>query len=179
MALVAVGTTSVLVDVFISDSSSTTGAGLTGLVFNTASLTAYYHRSNGNAAVAMSLATMTLGTWATLGFVVVDGTNMPGWYQLGVPDAAFASGARQVSIILKGATNMAPCNLSFDLTAATPSVSVTQWNGTNVATPDTAGYPKVTIKSGSGTGEIATSGGAVTTVTTVTNSTSSGRPGQR
>lgn len=43
---------------------------------------------------------------------------------------------------------------------------VTQWNGTNVATPDTAGYPKVTIKSGTGTGEISlTSGIASVNVT--------------
>lgn len=40
-------------------------------------------------------------------------------------------------------------------------VSVTQWTGTNVASPDTAGYPKVTIKSGTGTGELSLSSGRV------------------
>lgn len=40
---------------------------------------------------------------------------------------------------------------------------VTQWNGTNVATPDTAGHPKVTIKSGTGAGEISLSSGRVLT----------------
>jgi len=40
-------------------------------------------------------------------------------------------------------------------------VSVTQWTGTNVATPDTAGHPKVTIKSGTGTGEISLTSGRV------------------
>lgn len=40
--------------------------------------------------------------------------------------------------------------------------NVTKWSGTAVATPDTAGYPKVTLKSGSGTGEVSlTSGGVV------------------
>ncbi len=34
-----------------------------------------------------------------------------------------------------------------------------QWNGTNVATPATAGHPVVTVKSGTGTGEINLSGG--------------------
>lgn len=38
---------------------------------------------------------------------------------------------------------------------------VTQWNGTNVATPDTAGHPKVTLKSGTGTGEVSLSSGRV------------------
>lgn len=37
--------------------------------------------------------------------------------------------------------------------------NVTQWSFTNVATPDTAGYPKVTIKSGTGTGEVSLSSG--------------------
>ncbi len=40
-------------------------------------------------------------------------------------------------------------------------VSVTQWTGTSVASPDTAGYPKVTVKSGTGTGEVSLSSGAV------------------
>jgi hypothetical protein len=38
-------------------------------------------------------------------------------------------------------------------------VDVQSWSGTNVASPDTAGYPKVTIKNGTGTGEIALSSG--------------------
>lgn len=38
-------------------------------------------------------------------------------------------------------------------------VDVTRWNGTVVPTPDTAGYPKVTIKSGTGTGELNLSSG--------------------
>lgn len=40
---------------------------------------------------------------------------------------------------------------------------VAQWNGTNVASPATAGYPAVTIKVGTGTGEINLSSGAVPT----------------
>ena len=41
--------------------------------------------------------------------------------------------------------------------------NVTQWNGTAVATPATAGYPAVTVKVGTGTGEINLSTGAVPT----------------
>ena len=40
-------------------------------------------------------------------------------------------------------------------------VNVTQWNSSNVATPDTAGYPKITVKSGTGTGEISLTSGVV------------------
>jgi hypothetical protein len=40
-------------------------------------------------------------------------------------------------------------------------VSVTQWTGTAVASPATAGYPAVTLKVGTGTGEVNLSSGAV------------------
>lgn len=46
-----------------------------------------------------------------------------------------------------------------DLSAANLAANVAQWSGTNVASPDTAGYPKVTIKSGTGTGEVSLSSG--------------------
>ncbi len=118
------GTTSKLLDVFIQDSSSATGAGLTGLVFNSGSLTGYYYREGAGSAVAITLATMTLGTWATGGFVVIDGTNMPGAYQLSIPDAALAAGANSVIVMLKGATNMAPVLLEIELTAVDNQDSV-------------------------------------------------------
>jgi hypothetical protein len=55
-------------------------------------------------------------------------------------------------------------NYHVMLVAATidgKTVNSWQWNGTNVATPDVAGYPKVTIKSGTGTGEVSISSGLV------------------
>lgn len=64
-------------------------------------------------------------------------------------------------------------------------VSVTQWTGTNVASPDTAGYPKTTIKVGTGTGEVNLSSGKVPATLAVgddwrkvyTNTASSGGAG--
>jgi hypothetical protein len=44
---------------------------------------------------------------------------------------------------------------------ANAPVSVAQWSGTNVATPDTAGYPKVTLKTGTGAGELSVTSGVV------------------
>lgn len=58
-----------------------------------------------------------------------------------------------------------------------PRTSVHAWNGTAVPTEHTAGYPIVTIKDGTGTGEINTNAGAiavvdlVTTLTTYTGNT--------
>lgn len=112
-----VGTTSQVTLLFIQDSSSTTGSGLTGLAYNTGSLTAYYKRSNGTASVAITLANITtLGTYVSGGFKEVDATNLPGIYEFHPPDAALASGADSVAFVLKGATNMAPCPLIIELT---------------------------------------------------------------
>lgn len=109
------GSTSQSINIFIQDSSSTTGAGLTGLAFNTASLVAYYALPRA-AAVAITLATQTVtGAFSSGGFVEISSANMPGWYRLDLPDAALASG-RFVSLHLKGATNMAPLPIEIELT---------------------------------------------------------------
>ncbi len=115
---IPMGTTSKIIQIPIFDSSSTVGAMLAGLVYNSGSLTGYYNREGAaGAATAITLATATKGTWATGGFIAVDGTNMPGWYELHIPDAALASGAKSVSIHLKGATNMVPVPVIIELTA--------------------------------------------------------------
>lgn len=137
------GATSQIFQVFIRDSSSTTGAGLTGLVFNSASLTAYYHRDTDTTATAITLVTMTVGTFTSSGFKEIDATNMPGWYQFCPPNAALAAGAASCGFHLKGATNMAPLPIEVDLD---PQVDVHLWNGTAVATPATAGIPDTNVK---------------------------------
>ncbi len=50
----------------------------------------------------------------------------------------------------------------LDVTSGRIKADTVYWNASAVATPDTAGYPKVTIKSGSGTGEVSLSSGTVT-----------------
>lgn len=166
---VVAGTTSKLVKIFANNSSVTTGAGLTGLAYNTSSLTAYYIREGANAAVAISLATATLGTWASGGFIVVDGTNMPGIYELGIPDAALAAGAKSVLIMLKGAANMAPCLLEIELTAwnnqdamrggltALPNANA----GASGGLPTVDSSNAVKLQSGTSANQISLSSGAV------------------
>ena len=185
------GTTSKMVDIFVQDSSSTTGAGLTGLVYNSGSLTAYYHRENDAAATAITLATMTVGTWATGGFKEISSANMPGLYQLGIPDAALASGSKYVIIMLKGASNMAPVVLEIELTAwdnmdatrgglsALPNANA----AANGGLPTVDASNAVKLQSGTGSNQISLSSGLVTlagvthtgavipTVTTATNVT--------
>lgn len=113
---IVAGATSQTVNVFVRDSSSTTGGGLTGLVFNSASLTAYYALPKA-AAVAITLATLAAVTsaYSSGGFKEIDSANMPGWYRFDIPDAALAAG-RFVSIHLKGASNMAPLPIEIELT---------------------------------------------------------------
>ena len=108
------GTTSKRRLIFIADSSSTTGAGLANLVFNSAGLVAYYYASDLANEVQITLVTATLGTYTSGGLVAVDNTNMPGWYEFGIPDAALDGGTEAV-IQLSGAANMVPVNIYIEL----------------------------------------------------------------
>lgn len=136
------GSTSQLIEVFISDSSKTDGSGLTGVAFG--DITGYYYRSG--AAVPVQLAalkTMTVGTWVTEGFKEISAANMPGYYQLGVPNAALITGTDKVNIMLKGATNMAPLPLEiqlintvgFDKNVAFNNFMFPMYNSNGVLTP--------------------------------------------
>ncbi len=115
-----VGSTSEIWQIFIRDSSSTTGAGLTGLTNASSSLTAYYHRDTDTTATVINLVSMTVGTFTSSGFKEIDSANMPGWYQFCPPNAALASGAKSCAFLLKGAANMAPVPIEAQLVAFDP-----------------------------------------------------------
>lgn len=129
------GSANVSIYIFIQDSSSTTGAGLTGLVYNSAGLVAYYVRPLA-AAAALSLATQTVtGAHSDGGFVEISSSNMPGWYRLDLSDAILASGVDSVGVHLKGATNMAPLPIeiqltNFDVNSATVDVGAISGDAT-------------------------------------------------
>jgi hypothetical protein len=131
--------TDVTLNIFIQDSRSATGAGLTGLVYNTSSLVCYYARERA-AAAALSLATQTTtGAHSDGGFVEIDATNMPGAYRLDLSDAICATGVNSALVMLKGAANMVPLVIeiqltSFDLNDADPDVNLTKIAGTAVST---------------------------------------------
>jgi hypothetical protein len=110
------GSTSVRRLIFIADTAKTDGSGLADLVHNSSGLVAYYFAGDLNNEVQITLATATLGTWTSGGFIAVDNTNMPGWYEIGIPDAAL-DGGNEVAIQLRGATNMAPVNIYISLDA--------------------------------------------------------------
>jgi hypothetical protein len=72
-----------------------------------------------------------VGTFTSSGFKEVDSANLPGCYQLCLPDAAFATGADGVIASLKGATNMAPVLLEVQLTGVDHS-NATSFGLTNL-----------------------------------------------
>jgi hypothetical protein len=112
------GTTSKLVRVFIQDASATDGSGLTGLVYNSASLTAYYIPEGDASPTQITLASATVGTYTSGGFKEIDATNMPGLYEIGLPDAVVdATSEGSTLVMLKGATNMAPVLMEIELDA--------------------------------------------------------------
>lgn len=94
-----------------------------------------------------------------------------GWYQCPLTSTDTGTvGTLTVQIVMAGALPVwhdfmvLPANV-YDSLMGTDQldVNVAQWLGTAAASPATAGYPAVTIKVGTGTGEINLSSGAVPT----------------
>lgn len=134
------GATSKSIDVLVRDSSSSTGAGLTGLLFDTTSLVAHYHRP-GAAAADITLADLATpvitDVWASGGFLEVHATKLPGLYRLDLPNAVIASGVDEVVVMLHGAANMEPVALEIQLVDLDPNVAMKGTDGANTAVPPT------------------------------------------
>ena len=109
------GTTSFALPIFVQNNTSTTGAGLSGLTHSTAGLVAEYRRQGQSSWTAITLVAKTLGTWVSGGFVA-DGSRA-GYYELDLPNAAIASGARFCLVRLYGAANMLDVPIEIELDA--------------------------------------------------------------
>lgn len=122
--LVQLGNTSRSEYIFIQNSSSTTGAGLTGLTFTSAGLTAAHVVKRGTAS-SMAFASLASASaaWTTGGFIEVDAALMPGVYRYDVPNVVFATADKSV-VMLKGATNMAPVVLEYQIVGFNPDDAV-------------------------------------------------------
>ena len=105
--------------VFVQDSSSTTGDGLTGITASM--LTAYYARVEDDNDVV--IAEISLIDAVGTGTAHADGVweeispNMPGWYRLDPPDACFATGASEcgISLIDSASNNVASVAIEIQL----------------------------------------------------------------
>ena len=109
------GSTDQSIDVFLQDSSSSTGAGLTGLLYNSSGLTCYYREGATGTSTQLTLATQTVGgAHSDGGFVEVDSTNMPGVYRLDLSDT-MVSDEGYNTIYLQGATNLLATAIRINL----------------------------------------------------------------
>ncbi len=188
---VRAGVTSVSLPIIVYDNTSTTGAGLGGLTHTTSGLVLEYRRQGQSTwtqlGVGTGLVSKTLGTF-TSGGIVASGSRT-GRYEIDIPDAALAAGARFVEICLRGAANMHPVDIEIELDAvdyqdatafglsrldaavSSRMATYTQPTGFLAATfPATVASP-TNITSASGVVLAATThtGAVIPTVSTVTN----------
>lgn len=128
------GVTSVVLRALILDSSSTTGAGKTGLSHSSTGLIVSTIADNEATATNYTQAASNLETITTLGtfaaptsgkarFKEVSSTNLPGLYEIQIADARWAvSGSKSIIVGIHGATNAAPVFLEVQLDAAPADV---------------------------------------------------------
>lgn len=110
------GLTSVSLPIFIADTSSTTGGGLSGITSASSGLVIEYRRAGQSTWTSVTpQAGKTLGSYLS-GGIVADGSLL-GAYEVDFPDAAFASGARMVVCRVRGVTNMLAVLIEIELDA--------------------------------------------------------------
>lgn len=149
------GITSLILRVFIQDSSSTTGAGKTGLSHTSTGMIIALIADNEATATLYTVAASNVETITTLGtfaaptsnkcrFKEVDSTNLPGVYELHFANTRWAvSGARSVQGMITGASGAVAC--PFEVQLADVPANVTKFGGT--AATMAAGVPEVKIQS--------------------------------
>ena len=100
--------------VFLGDNTKTDGSGKTGLTYNTSGLiiatradneasATVYKQADGNIEDISTLGTFAAPTSGKCRFKKVDATNMPGIYEIQLPDARFSvASARDMVIMVSG-----------------------------------------------------------------------------
>lgn len=155
------GSTSKSVDVALVQKAAATSPGdpLTGLAFNTASLTAYARASATVAPAAITLATQTVtGAYSAGGLVELDPTHCPGLYRFDIPDTWLAAAGR-CSITFAGAPNLATHTIFIIVTAVDLYDAV---RGGMTALPNAAAAAAGgLLTAGTGTNQLSTASGQV------------------
>ena len=104
--------------IFIADTSSTTGGGLSGVTSASSGLVLEYRRQNQSTWTSVTPQSgKTLGTYFS-GGIVASGA-LAGRYEVDFPDAAFASaaGVEWVEFCVRGVANMLPVLIEIELDA--------------------------------------------------------------
>jgi hypothetical protein len=103
--------------IFIADTSSTTGGGLSGVTHASSGLVLEYRRQNQSTWTSVTAVSKTLGTYVS-GGIVASGA-LAGRYEVDFPDAAFAlaAGVEWVELCVRGVANMLPVLIEIELDA--------------------------------------------------------------
>lgn len=109
------GLTEVSLPVFIADTSSATGDGLSGVTHSSSGLVLEYRRAGTSSWTSVTPLSKTLGTYVS-GGIVADGA-LSGAYEVDFPNAAFAANARFVLCRIRGVANMLPVLIEIELDA--------------------------------------------------------------
>ena len=113
---ITAGLTSVSLPIFIQDTTSTTGGGLSGVTSASSGLVIEYRRQGQSSWTSVTpVSGKTLGVYLS-GGIVADG-SLAGAYEVDLPNAAFAVGARFAICRVRGVTNMLPVLIEIELDA--------------------------------------------------------------
>jgi hypothetical protein len=124
------GSTSNILRVLILDSTSTTGAGKTGLteassgliiatIANNEATATVYTQAAGNVETITTLGTFSAPSANKARFKEVDATNLPGVYEIQIADARFAvASAKALVVMVLGVSGIVPCTLEIELITA-------------------------------------------------------------
>lgn len=161
------GITGVILRMKLLDSSSTTGAGLTGLTTASSGIRISTIADNESASTfytASGLQTIaTLGTFVapsanSARFQQVDATNHPGVYEIQLANARYGvTSSRTLLVSVTGATNLAQADAVIQLTATTPP--------DNFSAMQIDANGRVQVQSGTASGQISLFTGQVTVAT--------------
>ncbi len=163
------GIASFTLPIIIYDTSSTTGAGLSGVTHSSSGLVFEYRRQGQSSWTSVTPVSATLGTY-TSGGIVASGSRA-GRYEIGIPDAALAAGARFVEVCLRGVANMHPVDIEIELDQLNYQDSV---RAGLTALPNAAAGANGGLPTGDSSGRVTLAavthtGATVPTVTAVTN----------
>lgn len=198
--LIERGETSIIRAIFIGDDSSASGAGKTGIVYNSSGIACHYWYPGVSGETAITLEDIsTLGTYsaptsnAHMRIKQIDATNFPGYYEIQIHDdwASIVNARKQAVFLLRGASGMVTTPVRFELTPPTGvkqivvsdadfSPTTTAFEVTGITDATTNAYKDTWVKflTGNNTGEAkkVTASGVTTTLVRLTVDTMQAAP---
>ena len=103
--------------------------GATGITAASVGLSAYYNRTRSSPVQINLVDTTVTSAWISGGIAEVSSSLMPGVYRLDVPNAAFASGAEDVTILVRGLSGSNGAYVNCQLTnLSNSSIASTVWS---------------------------------------------------